>query len=60
MTLFEVLDIFTGRVATNCKGCHRHWGFQAFVRLLDKEVPADLVVHLELDNYATHQRSTAK
>ena len=59
MTLLEVLDIFTGRVATNCKGCHRHWGFQALVRLIDKEVPADPVVHLEVDNYARRKHSAA-
>ena len=31
-----------------------------FVGLIDKEVPADLDIHLVLDNYATHKHAAVK
>ena len=34
---------------------HRAVEFKKFLAKLDKEVPADLEVHLVLDNYATHK-----
>jgi putative transposase len=54
-TLFAALDIATGAVFTECKPRHRHQEFLSFLRRLDDAVPADLDVHLIVDNYATHK-----
>lgn len=54
-TLFAALDIASGDVLTDCKPRHRHQEFLGFLRRIDDTVPADLDVHLILDNYATHK-----
>ena len=54
-TLFAALDIATGAVFTQCKPRHRHQEFLSFLRSLDACVPAELDVHLVVDNYATHK-----
>ena len=59
-TLFAALDIDTGKVIAKCKVRHRHQEFLAFLRLIDKDVPADLDIHLVLDNYATHKYAAVK
>ena len=37
-----------------CSKRHRHQEFLAFLRLIDRETPPGLDLHLVLDNYATH------
>ena len=59
-TLFAALDIATGRVIGQCRKRHRHEEFLAFLRLIDREVPAELDIHLVLDNYATHKHAKVK
>ena len=59
-TLFAALDIANGQVLTDCKPHHRHQEFLAFLRLIDKEVPEDLDVHIILDNYASHKHPKIK
>jgi putative transposase len=54
-TLFAALDVATGAVFTECKPRHRHQEFLSFLRSLDSCVPAELDVHLVVDNYATHK-----
>jgi len=54
-TLFAALDVATGAVFTECKPRHRHQEFLSFLRSLDACVPAQLDVHLVVDNYATHK-----
>ena len=54
-TLFAALDIATGAVFTECKPRHRHQEFLSFLRRLDDAIPANLEVHLIVDNYATHK-----
>jgi transposase len=53
--LFAALDIATGKVVGQCHRRHRHQEFLRFLDRIDKEVPAELDVHLVLDNYATHK-----
>ena len=48
------------RVIATCKKRHRHQDFLAFLRLIDREVPADLDFHLVVDNYATHKHPQVK
>jgi transposase len=54
-TLFAALDVLTGAVIGQCLPRHRHTEFLAFLRRVDREVPAGLQVHVILDNYATHK-----
>src|ERR1700758_1146915 len=59
-TLFAALDIATGTVFTECKPRHRHQEFLAFLRRLDDCIPAELDVHLIVDNYGTHKHSKVR
>lgn len=54
-TLFAALNVANGEVLTQCQPRHRHQEFLAFLRRVDRSVPAALDVHLILDNYATHK-----
>lgn len=54
-TLFAALEVGTGQVITQCKPRHRPQEFLAFLRHLDRSVPASLDLHLIIDNYATHK-----
>ncbi len=54
-TLFAALNIATGKVIGKCMARHRHQEFLSFLRLLERETPKDLDLHLILDNYATHK-----
>ena len=59
-TLFAALDIATGEVFGLCRKRHRHEEFLSFLRLIDREMPAELDIHLVLDNYATHKHAKVK
>ncbi|MDB6131799.1 MAG: putative transposase [Verrucomicrobiales bacterium] len=54
-SLFAALDIATGKVIGQCHRQHRHQEFLSFLRRIDKEVPAELEIHLVMDNYAVHK-----
>ena len=54
-SLFAALDVATGTVIGSLHRRHRATEFLKFLRRIDKEVPAELDVHLVLDNYATHK-----
>jgi transposase len=59
-TLFAELNATTGEVITQCKSRHRHQEFIAFLNHIDRAVPANLDVHLIVDNYATHKHPKVK
>src|SRR5712692_4021213 len=54
-TLFAAFNILNGKVIASCLPRHRGKEFLKFLTRLEKEVPADLEVHLVLDNYSTHK-----
>lgn len=54
-SLFAALDIATGKVIGQCHRQHRHQEFLRFLERIEREVPADLDIHLVLDNYGTHK-----
>jgi putative transposase len=54
-TLFAALNVLNGAVIAQCKPRHRHQEFLAFLRHIETNVPAQLDVHLVVDNYATHK-----
>jgi putative transposase len=59
-TLFAALDISKGEVITKCKKRHRHQEFLSFLKHIEESVPANLDVHLILDNYATHKHTKVR
>lgn len=52
--------MLNGAVLASCKPRHRHQEFLAFLREIDKAVPAELDVHCIVDNYATHSHPKVK
>jgi transposase len=54
-SLFAALDIATGAVIGRCYPKHRSSEFRKFLDQIEASVPADLDVHLVMDNYATHK-----
>jgi transposase len=53
-TLFAALDTATGQVLTDYKPRHRNQEWLSFLKLIDRNVPDDLDIHLIADNYGTH------
>lgn len=54
-TLFAALNVAEGKLIGTCMPRHRHQEFIKFLRLLDAQTPADVDLHLIVDNYATHK-----
>ena len=59
-SLFAALDVATGKVIARCHPRHRAVEFRKFLATIDAQVPADLDVHLILDNLSTHKAPTVK
>jgi putative transposase len=59
-TLFAALDIQNGTVLADCKPRHRHQEFLAFLRNIEANVPAQMDIHLIVDNYSTHKHAKVK
>ncbi len=55
VSLFAALDTQTGKVIGRCHQRHRAVEFRKFLDTIEAEVPADLDVHLIVDNCATHK-----
>ena len=54
-SLFAALDVKAGTEIGHCHARHRAIEFRKFLDRIEAAVPADLDVHLILDNYATHK-----
>lgn len=54
-SLFAALDVKTGQLIGECHRRHRSIEFRKFLDTIDDAVPADLDIHLILDNYGTHK-----
>jgi transposase len=54
-SLFAALDVKTGKVIGEIKRRHRPIEFRKFLDHIDAQTPADLDVHLIMDNYGTHK-----
>src|SRR5690349_2627009 len=54
-SLFAALDVASGKVIGEVHRRHRSTEFRKFLDRIDAEVPAELDVHLILDNYGTHK-----
>src|SRR3954469_5948432 len=54
-SLYAALDLSTGKVIGRLHSRHRAIEFKQFLQTIDREVPADLDVHIVLDNSSTHK-----
>jgi transposase len=54
-SLFAALDVASGKVIGSFHQRHRSVEFRKFLDRIDAAVPADLDVHIILDNYGTHK-----
>jgi len=59
-SLYAALNLTTGKVIGSLHSRHRAIEFKKFLQTLDREVPADLDVHLVLDNSSTHKTPAIK
>jgi transposase len=59
-TLFAALNVLEGSLIAQCMPRHRHQEFIKFLNQIDSETPADLDLHLIVDNYATHKHPKVK
>jgi len=53
--LYAALDVASGQVISEMTPRHRAEEFRRFLNLIDNSVPADLDVHVVLDNSSTHK-----
>jgi len=60
LDLFAALNIATGEVIAKTKQRHRAKDFVDFLREIDRNVPADLAVHVILDNLSAHKAPAVK
>ena len=54
-SLFAALELKTSRVIGQLRRRHRSQKFRQFLDLIEAQVPAELEVHIILDNYGTHK-----
>ena len=59
-TLFAALSMLDGKVIGDCMPHHRHQEFIRFLKKIDAETPAELDLHLIVDNYGTHKHPRVK
>jgi transposase len=58
--LFAALDIATGTVITDIRSTHTSADFVAFLNKVNRNVPAELDVHVVLDNLSAHKSPTVQ
>lgn len=56
ITLFAALSYLDGKIFRQTAAQHTHKEWLKFLKKLDRETPADLSLHLIIDNYATHKQ----
>lgn len=60
VTLFAALNYLDGKLISRIAKRHRHQEWLAFLKTINREVPAGLTLHLIADNYATHKHAKLK
>jgi len=58
--LYAALDVASGNVLTSLTARHRAQEFRRFLTLIDRAVPAELAVHVIVDNNSTHKTPAIK
>jgi transposase len=59
-TLFAALEMVEGRILGTCMDRHRHQEWIKFLKLIDRQTPPELDLHLIVDNYSTHKHAKVK
>ena len=59
-TLFAALDVATGAVIAQCKKRHRAREFRAFLDEVERNVPAELDIHVVMDNASSHKTKSIR
>ena len=59
-TLFAALNVLEGKVIGRCMQRHRHQEFIRFLNAIEAEIPVGKIIHVVLDNYATHKHPKVK
>jgi transposase len=54
-SLFAALDVKAGTIIGKCMVRHRAQEFRKFLDEVERNVPADLDIHIVMDNYGTHK-----
>ena len=60
VTLFAALSYLSGKVFGLTAARHTHKEWLAFLKMLDRETPPELDLHLIIDNYATHKHPVVR
>jgi len=60
LTLFAALNYLDGKILSQTAPRHTHKQWLGFLKQLDRETPADLTLHLMIDNYGTHKAPKVK
>jgi transposase len=60
VTLFAAIELVEGKLIGTCMKKHRHQEWLKFLRLIDRETPKNLDLHLIVDNYCTHKHEKVK
>lgn len=59
-TFFLCKDAYASAQWGDCKPRHRHQEFLQFLRQIEASVPAELDIHLVIDNYAPHKHEKVR
>ena len=60
LTLFAALSYLDGKIISRVAQKHTHRQWLAFLKHIDAETPAELHLHLIVDNYSTHKHPNVK
>lgn len=60
VTLFAALSYLDGKILSQTKQRHTHKEWLQFLKLVETETPAELELHLIVDNYSTHKHPKVK
>jgi transposase len=60
ITLFAALNYLDGKILSRTETRHTHVEWLRFLKQLDRETPAELQLHLIVDNYATHKHEKVR
>jgi len=60
VTLFAALSYLDGKILSRTAAAHTHQEWLAFLKVIERETPPGLAIHLIIDNYATHKHPAVK
>jgi len=60
ITLFAALNYLDGKILSRTEARHTHVEWLRFLKQIDRETPAELQLHLIVDNYATHKHEKVR